>query len=252
LIVGDYLKSNILLLGGSGTLGKSIIKSKLFKNLYHPSRDVLNILNQRKIESFLTKNKINTIIHCAALARVKECEKNKKKAYKINVLGTKNIVTSVRNCLKKRREKIKFVFISSDGVYPPARGNNRENDKLNPYNYYGKTKLQGENFVKKLNNYIIIRTRFFDKNNIKFKYAAINIFTSAIEVNKLAKYINKLLKKNFKGILNVGGSRISDYKKYKKYKKNIKPCDKSEIFKQINVRLASDASLNISKLKQLI
>ncbi len=80
MIVGAYLKNNILLLGGTGTLGKTIIKSNLFKNLYHPSRKRLNILDKSKIENYLIKNKINIIIHCAALARVKECEKNKKKS----------------------------------------------------------------------------------------------------------------------------------------------------------------------------
>ena len=39
-----------------------------------------------------------------------------------------------------------------------------------------------------LKDYIIIRTRFFDKKKIKFNHAAVNIFTSAIEVNILVKY----------------------------------------------------------------
>ena len=31
-----FLDSNVLLLGGSGTLGSKIIKSKIFNNLKHP------------------------------------------------------------------------------------------------------------------------------------------------------------------------------------------------------------------------
>lgn len=252
MIVGACLKNNILLLGGSGTLGRAIIKSKLIKNLNHPSSKVLNILNQNKVEDFLIKNKINIILHCAALARVVECENNKKKAYKINVLGTQNVVKSIYNCSKKHNQDIKIIFMSSDGVYSSTRGNYKENDSLRPYNYYGWTKLQGEKAIKKLNNYIIIRTRFFDKYKIKFDYAATNIFTSAIEVSSLVKYINKILKKKFKGILNVGHDKISDFEKYKKYKKNIKPCDKSKIFNNLNLKLATDASLNLKKLKKLI
>ena len=128
MIVGAYLKNNILLLGGTGTLGKTIIKSKLFKNLYHPSRKRLNILDKSKKKNYLIKNKINIIIHCAALARVKECEKNKKKAYKTNILGTKNVVSSVANCFKKKNLNIKLVFMSSDGVYPSTKGNYKESD----------------------------------------------------------------------------------------------------------------------------
>ena len=58
--------------------------------------------------------------------------------------------------------------MSSDGVYSSIKGNYKENDNLRPYNYYGWTKLQGEKAVKKLKDYIIIRTRFFDKKKIKF------------------------------------------------------------------------------------
>ena len=246
------MKNNILLLGGSGTLGKAIIKSKLFKNLKHPSSKQTNILSQKKIEKFIIKHNIKTVLHFAALARVKECEKNKKKAFKINVDGTKNVVNAIKYCTKKNKTKIRLIFMSSDGVYPSLKGNYKENSKLKPYNYYGKTKLQGENLVKKLKFFIIIRTRFFDKQKVRFSHSATNIFTSALEVNQLVKYIFKILKSNFNGILNVGGKRISDYKRYKKYNKKIKPCDKSEIFKELNFKLATDASLNLNKFKKLL
>ena len=166
------------MLGGSGTLGKAITKSKLFKNLKHPSSKKVNILSKNKIENFLIKNNINIIIHCAAMARVKECEENKKKAYKINVIGTKNIVDVIKNIQKKNKKRIKLIFMSTDGVYASIKGNYKETDILKPYNYYGQTKLKAEQQVKKLDSYLIIRTRFFNKNKIKFTYSATNIFTS--------------------------------------------------------------------------
>ena len=252
MIVGASLKNNILLLGGSGTLGKAIIESRLFNNLNYPTSKTLNILNQKKIEDFLIKNKIKIILHCAALARVKECEKNKKKAFRINVLGTKNIVKSVNNCWKKNNLNIRVIFISSDAVYPSTRGNYKETDKLKSYNYYGWTKIQGEKAIKKFNIYTIIRTRFFNKYKIKFNYAAVNIYTSSIEVRKLVKYLNRIIKKKFKGVLNVGSKRVSDFEKYNKYKKNIKPCDKSKIFNNLDLKLATDASLNLEKFNKLL
>ena len=246
------MKDNILLLGGSGTLGRAIINSKLFKHLKYPSSRKLNILNQKKIEHYIIKNKINIIFHCAALARIRECEKNKKKAFKINVLGTRNIVNAIKNCSKLNNIKLKILFISTDGVYPSTKGNYKENSILKPYNYYGTTKLKAEKIVRRLKNYIIIRTRFFDRKKIKFKYSAVNIYTSAIEVSELVKYIHKILKLKFQGVLNVGGKKISDYNKYKKYKKNIKPCDKNKILKEIDFKIATDASLNLTKLKKIL
>ena len=246
------MKDNILLLGGTGTLGSKIIKSKLFPNLKYPKKKILNILNKKQIENYLIKKKINLVLHCAALARVKDCEVNKNKAKKINVIGTLNIVESILKIKKINKKEIKLVFISSDAVYASTRGNYKEIDKPFPYNFYGLTKLKGEKIVKKLKSYMIIRTRFFDKNKIPFKYSAINIYTSRLEVNKLVKYMSILVKKKIQGTINVGGPKISDYKQYKKYKKNLSPCDKSKILKEMNFKIATNASLNTSKLKKII
>ena len=95
------MKNNVLLLGGSGTLGSKIIKSKFFPNLKYPKKKIFNILNKKKIKNYLIKKKINLVLHCAALARVKDCEFNKNKA-KINIIGTQNIVKSI---LKIQNEK---------------------------------------------------------------------------------------------------------------------------------------------------
>jgi len=246
------LHNNILLLGGSGRLGSNIIKSKLFINIKYPSKKTLNILNKKKIKEFLIKNNIDLILHCAGIARVKECEKNKKNAFRINVNGTKNIVNSIIEIQKKNNKTIKLVFISSDAVYPSVKGNYKENDKLKSYNYYGLTKIKGEKLVKKVKKYIIIRTRFFDKKKIPFNYSATNIYNSGLELSVFVKYMQKLIRRKFCGIINVGGPKISDYKKYKKYKKNLKPCDKSKILNEINLKIATDASLNTSKLKKIL
>jgi len=246
------LINKVLLIGGSGNLGSHIIKSKYFLNIKYPSKKYLNILNKKKIEKYLLKNDFNLVLHCAAMARVTECEENRKKAKKINVDGTRNIVNSIIKTNKKKKKNIKLIFISSDAVYPSTKGNYKENDNLAPYNFYGKTKLEGEKIVKKLKNYIIIRTRFFDKSKISFKYSATNIYTSSLEVNILVKYLFRLIDIDFKGIINVGRKKISDYSNYKKFKKNLRPCDKSKIFNKLNFKIASDASMNISKLSKIL
>ena len=252
MIRGAFVKNNVLLLGGSGTLGSSIIKSELFKDLLYPNSNELNILNQKQLEKYFLKHNIKLIIHCAALARVRDCESNKDKALKINVKGTSNIVNAILKLNKNYNKKIKLIFISSDAVYKSCDGKYKETDKLSAYNFYGTTKIKGEKLVKKLNNYIIIRTRFFDKKNIKFKHYAYNIFTSSLEVEKLAKYIFKLVQKKFNGTINIGRSKISDYKLYKRFKKTIKPCDKNEIIQNLSLKIATDASLDLSKMQKIL
>ena len=80
MILGVFLKNNVLLLGGSGTLGKALIRSKLIKNLKYPSSKEVNILKQSSIKKYILKNNIKLIIHFAALSKVKQCEKDKKKS----------------------------------------------------------------------------------------------------------------------------------------------------------------------------
>ena len=238
----------ILVIGGSGNLGKILKKKSFFKGHLFPPSKKIDIRKSENLEAFIRKNKINLIINCAAIARMRICEKYKDKSYAVNVLGVQNLREII---LKIKERKIKLIQISSDAVYPSIKGNYSENSKLKPYNYYGKTKFLSEKIVKKLDDFIIIRTRFFNKKKIKFTKVADDSYSSSIEVNKLVKYIIFLIKINFKGIINVGGEEISDFDLYKKYKKIIL-CKHEDIQKKINFKISKNSSMNIEKLKKLI
>jgi dTDP-4-dehydrorhamnose reductase len=240
------LNKTILLTGGSGTLGNAIVKSGLFKKLYYPTSKQLNILDYKKLKKFIYQKKISLIIHCAAIARMKKCEKNISKAIEVNIQGTLNIIKSIN------KKKISLIYISTDAVYASTLGNYSESDPIKPYNVYGWTKVAGEFLVKTLDKYLIIRTRFFNKDKIFFKYSANNIYSSSIEVNKLVLIIYKLLKKKISGIVNVGQKKISDYDNYKKYNIKLKSCSKNKIFNEINFKIGTNSSLNINKLKKII
>ena len=56
---------NILLTGGNGKLGKEIIKQ--IPNCFIPSRNELDIKDKNKVFDFIKLNKINSVIHAAAL-----------------------------------------------------------------------------------------------------------------------------------------------------------------------------------------
>ena len=245
------MKKKTLLIGGRGNLGSSIIKSGLFKNLYYPKKKNLNILDRNSIRKSLSKNKFNLIINCAAMARIVDCEKNLSKAISINIGGTFNLVKEILSYEKKYRKKIKLIHMSSDAVYPSLYGNYSEEDDLGPYNIYGWTKLASEFLVRLLDKHVIIRTRFFVKEKIKFKKSASDIFTSNIEVNDLVKKMKMITLKNYVGIVNVGSKRHSDYVAYKKYKTNLKPCKRKDIIKNLKVNLARDSSMNLNLLKKI-
>ena len=246
------IKNNkVLLIGGSGTLGSTIIDSKIFKKLDAPSKKELNLLNKKKISKFL-KKKYNLIINCAAIARMKECEKNPSKAIAVNIFGTLNLVEEIKKYETDYRKKIKLIHISTDGVYSSTKGNYKENSPPQPYNNYGLTKMMGESAITKtLDNYIIVRTRFFDSKNIRFKTAATDIFTSMLEVKDLVKAIKCVFLKNYKGIINIGQKRKSDFENYKRFKPDIKPCKRKDIIKNLDFIIASDASMNLKIFNNL-
>ena len=243
--------NKILLIGGSGNLGLSIIKSGLFKNLYHPKKRDLNLLKRGSITKILNQHKFNLIINCAAMARIVDCEKRPSKAIDINVEGTFNLAKEILTYENIHKKKIKLIHISSDAVYPSERGNYSEKSDLTPYNVYGWTKLASEFLVRFVDKHVIIRTRFFNKKKIKYNKSAKDIFTSNIEVNELVKKIKMISLKNYIGILNVGLNRRSDYTVYKAFKNNLKPCTRREITKNLNVTLAKDSSMNLDLLKKI-
>ena len=244
-------ESKTLLIGGSGNLGSAIIKSKIFKNLHHPSKKRLNLENKNQIRHILKKNNFNLIINCGAIARMKECEKNPSKAIRVNIFGTMNLVDEIINYQMHYKKNIKLIHISTDGVYPSVSGYYSENSRVEPYNIYGWTKHYSELAVKKLKNYVLIRTRFFNKNKIRFNTAATDIFTSMMEVKNLVKAIKTIHVRGFLGVINVGSEKESDYKNYKKFKKNIKPCKRKDIIKNLNFRIAKDASMDLSLFKKI-
>ena len=243
--------TNILLTGGSGKLGTYITNSKLFNNIFNPSRDILDITKPTTIKQIFECKKSDAVIHCAALARMSICEGDPGRAINVNIVGTSNLVKQVIEAEKRHQKRIRFVHISTDGVYPSVRGKYSEKDKTIPYNIYGWTKLGAECVVRTLTNHCIIRTRFFDPNQIEFEKSATDIFTSSMPISNLVKAIKKVLMLDFVGTVNIGCPRLSDFDRYRKYKKTLKPCTREDIVKDLPFQIAKDASMNCSLWESL-
>lgn len=241
----------ILLTGASGTLGREIISQNKDKDFLTPSRAELDITKKDNVREFLLKNEFDAVLHCAAMARMKECEENPEKAIETNVIGTSNLVIWTMEKEKKSGKNIRFVHMSTDGVYPGTKGNYKEEDATIPYNTYGWTKLGAECSVRLLKNHCIIRTNFFDPEDIKFDDAATDAFSSKIPIGYLVKAIAILLNNNFIGTINVGRERKSDFDNYRKYKPNLRPCRLKDILKEAKFPMAQDSSMDISKWRKI-
>ncbi len=262
----------ILITGAHGLLGTKLMKilSKKFDVIGTDIKDSdyqLDISIKKKVIVLFNKIKPDIIIHCAAYTDVDGCEINKKQAYNVNVIGTKNIA--------KASELInaKLMYISTDFVFDGKKGNYNEKDKPNPLSYYAQTKYEGEKFVREHPNHLIARSSVlygYNHENDNFNFTKwiidslkegkqLRIVTDQINsptlIDDIAYALIKLFDKN--GIYNVvGPEAMSRYGFAVKIaevfgfdKKLITPITSKE-FPQKAVR-PKDVSLDISKIKKL-
>lgn len=239
----------ILLTGGSGNLGRAILRSGLFPNILAPTHGELDITKPEEIKFFFEEHKPDAVIHAAAVVKMAQADKDALRV-ETNINGTANLIHEALK-IKEKGEDIRFIYVSTDGVYEGIKGNYSENDETIPYNNYGWTKLAGECAVKALSNYCVIRTSFFDPENIPFDTAATDMYSSKMPVGELPKFIAALLFSSFIGTVNVGDERKSHYERYKEVKSSIKPSTFEEITKNLGFKMAKDASLDLTLWKKV-
>ena len=161
---------NILVTGTNGQVGSEIkeLSNVYDYNFFFTTKDDLNITNYESVKEYIESNNINTIINCAAYTNVDKAETDVDNADKINHRAVKKLAKI------SQEKKIKFVHISTDYVFD---GQNYkpycEEFQTNPKSVYGKTKLDGELEMIKINplNSMIIRTSWvyssFGNNFVK-------------------------------------------------------------------------------------
>ncbi len=189
----------ILLTGGSGTLGKELIKQAP-NQIIAPSHSELDIMNINSCCTFLKKYELDYIIHAAALTGLERCQKRKDDAYEINVWGTVNI------CRAANAFDVPVYYISTDYVFDGSKRDWKETDCPNPLSVYAKTKALGEAAVLMING-SIFRTSFCKK---VWPYATAydNKFSSFDTVDIIANYILKCADI----IFNMRSSAYDEYK----------------------------------------
>jgi dTDP-4-dehydrorhamnose reductase len=148
---------NVLVTGSNGQVGSELkeLSSNYPYDFFFTDRETLDITNEEAIKNFIQSNNINVIINCAAYTAVDKAESDEHNADLINRKAVKKLA-------KLSLEfNIKLIHISTDYVFDgKAYKPYCEEFQTNPQSVYGKTKLDGENEMIKINphNSIIIRT----------------------------------------------------------------------------------------------
>lgn len=150
----------VLIIGSSGLVGRALFEK--FSN----DHDVIGTFNSGNFaggikmdirDKSMTQDIIrrlcpNLVLQPASLTAVDLCEGNRRLAWEVNVVGTRNVAAA---CAKGG---IKLVYFSSDYVFDGKDGPYKEEDELCPVNYYGRTKLEAEQVVQEIaRDYLILR-----------------------------------------------------------------------------------------------
>ena len=149
-------KKKVLITGAKGQLGQELVA--VFKkdcSVISTDNDSLDITDPATSNKFISRGKPDWIIHCAAWTNVDAAAENPKVAMKVNVGGTENI------CKAAKKVGAKVIYISTNEVFDGGKQTPyTEEDKTNPINPYGESKLKGEKRCQEIlgNGCVIIRS----------------------------------------------------------------------------------------------
>ncbi|MEY3369006.1 MAG: hypothetical protein RI973_2161 [Bacteroidota bacterium] len=139
--------TNLLITGANGQVGRELqFLSADFPelNFLFADRERLDITVEAAVNEFFTDNNIGYCVNCAAYTAVDKAESDAENAWRINALGAGLLASA---CAARQ---IQLIHLSSDYVYHNEKNTPlQETDVTNPKGTYAKTKLQGEELVRR-------------------------------------------------------------------------------------------------------
>jgi dTDP-4-dehydrorhamnose reductase len=114
------------------------------------TRPVIELTDHRAVERLFREQRPGLIIHCAALSRSPDCQRDPELARRQNV--------EVTRTLAQLAVDVPFVFLSTDLVFDGRKGGYGEGDPVNPLSVYGETKAETEAVVLAQPRHLVIRT----------------------------------------------------------------------------------------------
>jgi dTDP-4-dehydrorhamnose reductase len=143
-----------LVLGGTGFVGREIVQAFQCRSASLSGQGgslQCDATDERSLAGLLDREDPKTVVNCVGLADVDAAENDEAKATLLNATVVTNLAT------QQARRGFRLVHISTDYVFDGATGGYREEDRPNPVNIYGRTKLLGEGIARKVPHALILR-----------------------------------------------------------------------------------------------
>jgi len=161
---------NILVTGSYGQLGNEIrilLEKESEYKAFLTDADTLDICDYSAVDNFVSSNKINLILNCAAYTAVDKAEDNEEICRKVNAIAPSNLAKAAA------KYGASFIHISTDYVFDGTSCTPYTEDMdATGLSVYGKTKREGEiNIFSALPSAVVIRTAWlyseFGNNFVK-------------------------------------------------------------------------------------
>jgi len=231
----------ILMTGGHGLLGPELRK---LRDYYAPEEHEMDITDLEKVMEVITSIRPKFIYHAAAYTNVAKAEKEWKKCYEVNALGTKNMAAAAREV------GAVFIYQSTDYVFDgdrePGGPGYKPDDIPHPVNWYATTKLIGEIYTQAYPEHYIIRTSF-KKSPWEHPKAVADMWTTADYLDVIAPLIDKTIGRIVEGkplpgrIIHLGTPRKSILELARRRNPAIEAITRADV----PVKLPVDTSLEV-------
>jgi dTDP-4-dehydrorhamnose reductase len=221
---------------GNGLLGQELFKQTGW-DILSRSVDGLDLRDITTWAHLLLP--YDTIINC--IAHTKTYDDSKQLHWDINYKAVTELVDYCNMHGKK------LVHVSTDYVYTNSFGAPDENGvPVHQATYYAYTKLLADGYIElKAKNYLILRGTH-KPTPFPYDGAWLNHLGNFDYIDVITDLYIKLIKKDAKGLFNVGTSNKSMYRLAQETQPNVVPIRNEDI------RVPLDVSMNVSKLKNFI
>jgi len=132
----------VLITGSNGFIGKHLSKALEAQDIEVVKFNLENNQDVSRASDFAKLPQVDTVFHLAAVSGYKTSNENTSLAYKINVLGTVNVLEYCK------RVKAKLIFPSTYVYDQSYEDYKKETDSANPTTHYSFTKWLGEELCR--------------------------------------------------------------------------------------------------------
>lgn len=201
--------------GASGRLGAAMTRhlNPIDAEIVATDEKQVDITDQQAVLNFVDRLRPHIIINCSGMTNRNKCEDKPDQAYLLNAIGARNIAIAAARC------NAKLIQLSTADVFDgKADRPYTEFDTPNPQSIYGKSRYEGEKYVRQFchNHFIVRVSRLYSRERGQVEgiiqqakngkvVVGKDLYASPTSAYELAQFIIDLMQGNSYGTIHASG-----------------------------------------------